>query len=453
MLTPLALAASLAFGATGASPPLAPVPLTLVDVPEAARLPGRVPTWEQSLDVTGALLTSAHLGVHWLFDGRPDRDALSRALEVLALVGVDLAAVTLPLPFTTPWLHEEGHRAAMGAGGLDSRQAFDNLLYPEAQQCDSGSVCGLTDDAIAAVRSRRPADWVRVQAAGMESELELMRRMERDAFFSGQPPGLHAASAWLLLGSVEFYRSACAGDVFTEADVRAESPVQAQRDFTGPDCTGWVSDLFRPREPYAARGPHPNGDGLRRARLPSDLTTEERASLVRMRNLGLLNFADPALFGFPRFRLGAGSGRPVDITASLHHDLTAFGDALGARALVQAPDLQVMATVRVYRNRELVLPGVAVSLLRRPVRWGRVTGFVSTTAEAWLQPEGFEFSTHAATPGGALELSGLLPVDSRLEVFVTVRAKSAGWRPVDPSLDATWNLRWGVNLLLPVGRR
>ncbi len=439
----LVLAARLAH----ANPSPVPIPLTLVDVPEAVVSPQRAPTWEQALDLVGGLFRAGHLGIHAGF-ARLSTAWWSVLLETFSTTSFDwLMNMVLP---PVLWLHEEGHRAVMAVNGLPSKNVANNLFYAPGERCDRGAVCGMTDDQIAAVKSRRAADWVRVQAAGMETELELMRRLERDAFFSEQPRALNIPISIILNGSVLAYRHACAEGSFGEADITRESPDMLRRDFTGPDCTGFVVDLFRPNEPFAARGPHPNGDGLRRFRLKSDLTDAERSYLIRVRNLGLLNIVDPALFGFPRFDVVLGSGKRLSLGASLQHDLTAFGDAFGLSVLASYESWQGFATVRLYRNEALVLPGLTVALRRRALRVGSVTLIGSAQLDLWLQPRDFAYSTTVVIPGGAVEAQLAVPVGGPFEVFAALRAKSAGWRPVDPFLDAAFSGRLGVNVLMPV---
>jgi hypothetical protein len=115
----------------------------------------------------------------------------------------------------------------------------------------------MTDDQIAAVKQRRSADWVRVQAAGMETELELMRRLERDAFFSEQPRALNIPATTLLLVSVELYRHVCAEGVFTEQDVLNENTDMLRRDFTGPDCSGFVVEPLQAQRTVRRAWPAP----------------------------------------------------------------------------------------------------------------------------------------------------------------------------------------------------
>lgn len=435
--------------AAAPTPEPVPLPFTLLDAPEVIVTPQHAPTWEQALDLTGNLFRAAHLGIHYGFASL-SRSWWSMLLEEVSVVLFDGAMVFAPLPLTDGWLHEEGHRSAMGVRGIPSRQVYNNAFYAPADRCDPGSVCGMTDVQIATVKDHRAADWVRVQAAGMEAELELMRRLERDAFFSAQPRALNIPASVLLLASVELYRHACAEGSFKNEEVLAESPNMLQRDFTGPDCTGLAWDLYRPTTPYADRGLHPNGDGVRRLRLGSDLSADERDFLIRMRNLGLLNFVDPALVGFPRFDLTLADGRTLSLGGSLQHDLTAFGDAFGLSVMGRFEGLHMTAVVRLYRNQMLTLPGLSVGVRRYLLQLGPVPVRASAQVDLWLQPQDFSFSTTNVMPGAALEVQAAVPVVGPLEVFAALKVKSAGWRAADPWLDAAFSGRLGVNVLMPV---
>jgi hypothetical protein len=88
-------------------------------------------------------------------------------------------------------------------------------------------------------------------------------------------------------------------------------------------------------------------------------------------------------------------------------------------------------------------------VFRVPARVGPVQTYTTGTVELWLQPEGFAFTTTRVQPGVAVEANVSVPIVGPLEVFAAVRAKSAGWRPVDPYLDAAFSARVGVNVLLP----
>ncbi len=69
------------------------------------------------LDLTGGLFRAAHLGIHAGFA------SLSTAwwsvlLETASVTLFDLFMGFAPLPLTTGWMHEEGHRAVMRVNGV-----------------------------------------------------------------------------------------------------------------------------------------------------------------------------------------------------------------------------------------------------------------------------------------------------------------------------------------------
>src|SRR4051812_30526635 len=234
-----------------------PLSLPLFEAPRSLDTGYRL-TWDQSMSLHHGLIVGGNHAIHvgsWkLLGGSP---FWAYFAEIGVTSAFDLGTVRLPLG--QGWEHEEGHASAMAIVGLRTQQAFN-----PGSTCDSGSVCGLTDEQIAAVHDRRAADWVRVQEAGMETELLNATRVERDVFFYDRPGYQHIVYLVAQVVNVEAYRQVCRSPgLITMNDVAAESPDVLNRDFTGPDCTGWVFDLFRPTTPYADRGPHPLG-GIRR---------------------------------------------------------------------------------------------------------------------------------------------------------------------------------------------
>jgi len=431
-----------------AAPPAAepapdPLPLPLFEVPRSLDLGFRFPTWEQSMSLHHALIVGGnhliHIEVRRLLADAPSWVNLA---EAGATVLLDLG--TLFLPLGQFWTHEEGHASAMAILGLRTQQAY-NPFSP----CDPKSVCGLTDEQIAAVHDRRAADWVRVQEAGMETELLDAAWVERDVFFHDRPA--YQQSVYLLAQvlSVEWYRQRCVmPSVFTTQDVQEESLDVTHRDFTGPDCTGWVYDLFRPSAPYADRGPHPLG-GIRRTRLDADLSPEEFVYLGRMRNLGLLNLVDPFLYGLRGLELPWPSGGPaLQLAGAVRHHLTESGDLLELTLLARREPWNVEAALRAYSNQSHSFPGLALRLHRLPLRVAGVSAFASGAVDLWVQPSDHDFFTAAGAPGGAIRIEGAVPVLPHGEAFLRFQAKTQGWLAGDPSLDAAAEASVGINVVL-----
>ncbi|HVE84922.1 MAG TPA: hypothetical protein VND93_18855 [Myxococcales bacterium] len=417
------------------------LPLPLFEVPRSLDLGYRFPTWEQATSLHHALIAGGHHAVHlaaWHFLGGSPFWAYFAEMGGTSLL--DFGSVVLP--FGQGWVHEEGHASAMAIVGLSTRQAFNPF-----SMCDEGSVCGLTDAQIASVHDRRAADWVRVQEAGMETELENAAWVERDVFFSDRPAYQHIPYLALQLVNVEAYRLICtAPGAITAADVLAESPEVTNRDFTGPDCTGWVFDLFRPATPYSDRGPHPLG-GIRRIRLLEDLTPEESAYLGRMRNLGLLSFVDPFLFGFSGFQLPWPAGGPaLRVNGAVRHHLTESGDLLELTLLGRREQWKLEATLRAYSNQSHTFPGLSLRLHRLPLPFAGA--FASAAVWLWVQPRDHDFFAAEGDPGGALQLEGALPVFPHGEAFLRFKAKTAGWMAGDAALDAAIQGSVGINVVL-----
>ncbi|HEY8207971.1 MAG TPA: hypothetical protein VIG99_10855, partial [Myxococcaceae bacterium] len=153
-----------------------PLPLPLFEVPRSLDTGYRL-TWGQSMSIHHALIVGGNHAIHvgaWKLLGQWPFWAYFSELGATALL--DLGSVLGPLG--QGWEHEEGHASAMAIVGIPSQQVFN-----PGSTCDDGSVCGMTDAQIAAVHDRRAADWVRVQEAGMETELLNVSWVERDVFF------------------------------------------------------------------------------------------------------------------------------------------------------------------------------------------------------------------------------------------------------------------------------
>ena len=92
------------------------------------------------------------------------------------------------------------------------------------------------------------------------------------------------------------YLHQCSGtgaDATTKEENDKEGADVPRRDFTGLDCDGWTYDMFRPDEPYAARGTHPSGIGIDRYRGYSQLSPAEQRFTRKQFWMSLLNAADP----------------------------------------------------------------------------------------------------------------------------------------------------------------
>lgn len=355
-----------------------------------------------------------------------------------AAAGLELVAYYLPLG--DAWLHEEYHRAVLSRRDIGSF----NDVYKFRIFASTIAVSRVRDEDLIRLKSEHPAEQVRLSSAGIEGEHDLLLELEKDSFFFDAPTGV-TFRAWLIkLNSSLYivYSGTSEGDALTD-QINAEDGADVRRrDFTGLDFTAWVYDLHRPAEPYQARGVHPSGVGIDRYRKPSHLTPEERDYLRLQGWLTFLNFLDPHLVGMRGF------GRPdgTTWTALLRHELAPFGYAIDATAFVRRGRIRLAATARAYVNAEGASPGVDLQLLRFPFRLAGRTFALTPRLALWLQPKDQLFRSAASKAGGLVGLRVAVGAH-RVQPYLEVEAKTAGWVAGNPYLDRNLSVRLGLTAL------
>lgn len=400
--------------------------LPVVEAPFNARKssPLRDPSMQQSAALTRSLFHGVHGGLQLFLE--PEGEGfwfplLSRA----TILAVDYSVMMLP--GFEGWLHEEWHRAVMSHRGVAS---YNEILdWPNTDDSGGGiSVSHETDEDLARMKRESNSDFVRLQSAGWEAEWELARQMRRDVFFENVETWDYAV-VWLANLSTTGYLSSCvSGDSDSMIDEKDKATGRnvARRDFTGPDCTGWVYDLFRPSEPYEARGVHPSGVGVDRYRKRADLTADETAYLRRQRNMAYLNFVDPMLVGIRVFSAtNPWTGGEVRWNAQLQHTLTSFGGNSALSLFFSEGERAVDATVHLYQNRHAVFPGLE---LRLPgLSLGSESLGYSPRLMAWSQPRALAFEARTGEWGGLAGVRTEWRIAAGFVPYMDVEAKSQGW--------------------------
>lgn len=410
---------------------------TLVDAPYNLTEGLRGPSMRQALDLSIATYELGHASVERAF-------GTHKRLAKTAITLLDLVTTAeIALPLTSVWVHEEFHRTIMGGRGVDS---FDDVyrLDPDATWI---AVSHVKDDDLVRLKREHPAEWVRTQSAGIEGELVLVRELERRRFF-GKSRAWHLPFYWLSkISTIGYVASGSWSDADADVDAsnRSDGANVKRRDFTGHDFLGWVYDLHRPDEPYAARGVHPSGVGIDRYVKRSDLTDDERRYLRRQGRLQLLNLVDPFLFGLSSGVAVGGGDTPLRINAGLAHLLTSFGHTVDANVLVRRHDMNLAVTLHGYANGERVFPGIEADLVDLPVTLGARAIELTPRVGLWLQPEGQRFRTSAADAGGLAALRVRSALSRRVGAFAELEAKTAGWVAGNPYLDRNVTLRVGLS--------
>ena len=403
------------------------------------------PSMQQSTDVAYGVNRLATYGMESLYTSI-DAPGLRQAL-----LYTTATAWSFLIP-STRWSHEEWHRAVLSYHGISSRNALNN---PANWFATTASVDQVLDADLAELKASHPAAMVRLHAAGLEGQHAYVQRSTQAAFFSpqkGDGKGLFrtesgmSVPAYVTVFNDLVYHGLCADDGLDDMmeEINALETTEASRDFTGPDCTSWVYDLYRPDEPYADRGTHPTGTGVDRYRPRSVLTEDEKALLSTTAVLALLDLVNPHLYTLDGFELGTPGDRWL---AGLGHGLTPWGYTIDGWALLQKGMLQAGARVGMGVYGDGMAPMISVDAYRLP--FGGESWWWSAGLTGWLQPEGLRWDATAREPGGALRLGAARSLSNALDLQVSLTGKSTGWMEGIVALEPALHGSAGLTMALP----
>jgi hypothetical protein len=342
-------------------------------------------------------------------------------------------------PMGSGCLHEEWHRAVLGKYGYGSFNEVN--LFPIG--ADVIAVSHVDDRDLIELKRDHPADQVRLSAAGMESQIAQNLRIEKHHFFN-ELNTRDGILLWFNNLNVSFYLASCAsqgGDDLTDEKNREDGSDISRRDFTGLDCTAWVYDLFRPDEPYTARGVHPSGVGINRYRHFSELTKKEQDFLVLQRNLSLLNFADPFLFKKNFFAAEIG-GQSYKWNAKLNHYLTSFGAVVDSLLFVQNEEEKYLLTWHHGMTDTRYLPGLTVERLDQAMPWNQF--FISWGLTYWPQPKDQRVENASTEDLFDVYSEFLYKIDETWSSYVEFEAKTPGWVAGQVALGRNFSTILGV---------
>lgn len=393
-----------------------------------------VPSMQQSLRLTHDVSQFAHKSISDYFQNEAGK-------RFGYILGFDV--LSMWLPFGSGWLHEEWHRAVMSNYSISS---YDEI-YRFRILDETISVSGVSDEDLIQLKANHPADLVRLHAAGIESQYEMNLSIERDIFFKGRPyltDNIH----WLNYINNISYLYVCATNEstsLTQDILNSEDTDISKRDFTGLDCNAWVYDLFRPDEPYTARGVHPSGTGINRYITYADLTDDEKEFLKRQFSLSFLNLLNPMLYRMDEFTyVGPMSHSPIRWNIGLRHHLTSFGYSIDVNLFAKQDKRRALFIFHNYFNHHRYFPGVGLTLYDYPLTVMHQAMRFTPGISLWLQPEQQEFETHHAQLGGLISGKLSYPWSSDLSAYLELEAKSAGWVAGNVYLDNNVSTRIGL---------
>lgn len=438
----------LVFAALASEPEGVALTVPVVEVPDVyAELAGW-PSLGGASQVAASVDRLAILGIQRGFEAAiPNNEGLRTGLGLAAAGSAGFGLI-----FVGAWAHEEAHRAVLRNRGISSR---NGLYHPEAWSNGTISVDHVSDDDLAALKVGHPADTVRLMSAGMETQALIVRTIG-DATFRDDEHGrtlgpLYLGQTWMYPAmlaeemSVTLYRLRCVGedsDVLTDAENRLRT-VEADRDFTGLDCTAWVYDMRRPDAPYADRGEHPYGEGVDRYRSWEDLDADERGFLERQALLGLLDLLNPHLYGIDGFALPGEGARWI---AQAGYMPTPWGYQFELRGGLRLPGLRLGAELHGGVAEAGLFPGVDVAWRDIPVG-GRVA--LDVGVGGWLQPADLRWDASERAPGGRVWTDARVRLTPWLWLQPGVEAKSEGFVAGNVHLDPAVTGRLAVRVRVP----
>ncbi len=420
--------------------------LPLYDSPYSGLGGYAFPSMTQSLAMTKNIAQ----GIHWVFarygSASGDR-ASARLVRSFGFALSEIALISLPGGYS--WLHEEWHCAVLKNYGINSHDG----VYDFRILSSVVPVSHVADESLSALKYDHPADMVRLSAAGIEGQLELVRSLRKELFFNRQECSLDWITLFINTFSPASYVFLCSlpyADQLINEIQKAEGADISKRDIVGMDFTAWVYDLFRPHEPYGMRGIHPSGVGIDRYIKRSKLTDNEKNYLQLQGILAWLNLINPQLFLKNRFSgTNPLTHTPFFWNAGLVHELTPFGFTIDCDVLARTERSGFAFTLHSYFSRNSYYPGVSVEVDDFPFTAAGTKLYWSGLAEAWLQPRSQMFDDRSAKAGGFVSAELKAPLTRNLLLSASVSGKSAGWKAGDVSLGRSYGFALGLNLWLP----
>lgn len=398
------------------------------------------PSMSQSQSLSNNFYSTAHWGVKQVVNVKSE--FLEILLQYTGAAAFDL--LTSSVPLGSGWLHEEFHRAVLTKNEVNSFNEINS--FPIGQP--TVSVNRIMDEELAKIADANSPEFARLMSAGLEASYLQIRNLQMDNFYFAQDLP-HLPQYWLNTFNNIFYVNQSGDENYFDELIdeanRKEADNISSRDFTGPDFTAWVHELFNPEVPYAARGIHPGGVGFNRYIKPSSLAQEELEYLRKQGNLQWLNLISPNLYGFPRIRFLVNESGAYFGNFAVRHLLTPYGNDISLDIFLQTPQRNWFLGLHNYNNFSRAFYGVEVGIIDEKLvieEWR-----FSTSFHLWMQPQELAFRTSDATPGAAIDLQ-VSKLFHAWAPFISISAKSQGWLAGNLFLERNISMRLGLSYRL-----
>lgn len=387
--------------------------LALYDVPynnSFGRNPLIDPSMQQSLSISKSFINGQNYLIGDYFE---DSNRKIPWYGKLAIVASDIFLAFLP--GNDVWLHEEWHRAVMGHRNINSYNGVLTL-----GSFGSVPVNQVQDADLIRLKAEHPEDMVRLSSAGVEAEEILIYELAKDSFYYEKHPWNYGSMWFATLSAISYSSTCISAKDSNNPNEGIESQTEEERDFTGLDCTAWVYDLFRPDEPYEARGVLTSG-GIDRQRFFSDLTDREKAFLEESSQLAYVSLINPILYGYDRFTL-----KNIKYNFMLQHFMTSFGYLIDLRLFAEYRGQAYYLTIHNHRSPERYFPGLSVEYPGIEPFSGLALSF-DVNASVWDQPYKLRFDQSSSRTGGLISVKARYHMHQTWQPYVSAAIKTEGW--------------------------
>jgi hypothetical protein len=360
------------------------------------------PSMNMALNITADLYSSFHYGMKQFHDGVKMNNFWKNVIYYSGTVVGDYLLYILPAPTGFLWLHESFHGAVLTQTGIRNHIEYDfpngAATFPDS----SGPIL--------------VSDYIRLSAAGLESEYLLVEKMQRNNFFYGQNY-FNESSYWIISQQTWRY---------------------AYMPFWGIDNTDslkWVYMLF-----------HENANWTINSLSLSDLNDTEKIYLKNTVLWSLVNIASPMMFGIRSIPLGRDTGFYGNF--ALRQLYTSFGTDFSVDIYLKKSPFNIIFAYHNYRNYEHNFPAIEMELLDYPLKLGKLNLLVSPRFLVGVQPKNMKFKTVDADFFGLIGGRVDFVVSEHVLPYFDVSAKTVGWVAGDESLGATASFKAGISLRL-----
>jgi hypothetical protein len=382
------------------------------------------PSMDQSLALTLDIYSSMHFGMRKAYDSL-DLAPVWKNTIYYGGTAAGILAFAYVLPFGYPWMQQEFTRSILSRFDIKSLNGTYAIF-------DGGMVSGVTDAQLERFKAENPHDVIRMDEAVSEGYILFSDFMIRNVFFHD----LHNLSNWTALiaafislghsgaGVTAEYMGADYVDNDIDAWYKNDGGEEA-RSLYSRSSFNWVYDLFRPAEPYSARGTHPSGSGIARYITWEQLNDNEREYLVKQGYPSYLNFVSPILYGFNSFPLGKTG---FEWNVALHHYLTSFGSDISAQVFLKRPPFSMLFTYHNYQNYNNYFPAIEVEMMDFPIQFTPKFGlFLSPRILLGMQPRDQVFMTADPEFLGLLGCRVDFAVSKHFFPYFDLSVKTDGW--------------------------